>query len=476
MPVEIAIISGARKGERIQLDSGSFQVGDESACEVYFNPRKDPAVGGRRALITLEESGWRIQNIGSGLLLVNQDVVEGPTPLRSGDIIRMSDMGPDLTFTLISAPKGAAARADDTLKTSRQTPAATADETGAAEEQPAAVAETERSWSSVGLGVLIGVVVFLVAAVLALFLMPSKPESQEEAEPATEAFELQEIPNQSVREAEQLVNQAPTIAPISDQVLDVQQSDTLRLTVQADDPWNAVTERVAPAVCLLVAEEPKTRTAFPYGTACAIRSEALLTSAALAVELDKRRRSGWQVWAEWPERGERLPVREILVHRGFIGAADTPAEQVYWDLAVLLVDGELQNSATLAGPQDLSELEPGCELGCLAIAHEGEPLTRFDNPTVELTQGKLFQRTALATSKDADGAGAPVLLHLKATLPDNIYGSPIVNQAGSIVGIYAEKAQLPEADERLQIHYAPVVTLAHAWLTGQGIEHWITPK
>lgn len=97
MPVEIAIISGARKGERIQLESESFQIGDDSACDVYFNPRKDPPIGGRRALIRLEESGWRIRNTGAGTLLVNQNVVEDPSPLRSGDIIRMSDTGPDLT-------------------------------------------------------------------------------------------------------------------------------------------------------------------------------------------------------------------------------------------------------------------------------------------------------------------------------------------------------------------------------------------
>jgi len=634
MPVEISIISGARKGERIQLDSDSFQVGDDSACEVYFNPRKDPSVGGRRALIVFEESGWRIQNTGSGMLLVNQNVVEGPTPLRSGDIIRMSDMGPDMTFTLISGPKDTIASAAEPPESSEEATAATSGQNGTAppdktaveEEQPAATADADKPWSFAPLGVLIGIVAFLVLAVVALLMRPSPPESPDDTTPATDSLELQKIPDRSVNEGEQFtitaqlsqtdsasndvsfafegqvpagmkidpntgeiswtpteqqgpgeysvtvravaagqegdvsdtqtctitveeVNEAPTITSIPDQVLDVAQSETLQLAVKAsdsdlpqgrliyalkegapdgvridsekgqlswtpsadqrgrthritvsvtddapdprsaeitfqvtvapDDPWNAVIERHAPTVYLLLAEEPGIRTAFPYGTACAIRSDALLTSAALAVELDKKRRSEWKIWAERPEGGERLPVREIRAHQGFVATDDTPSvEKIYWDLAILVVDGELKSLAALAGPEELRELEPGCQLGCLGIPHQGEPLTRFDNPTVELTRGKLFQRSALATPDGSDPAAAPVLLHMNASLPDNVYGSPIVNQSGNIVGIYAEKAQLPDpqANERLQIHYAPWVTLARAWLAGQGTEYWMAPK
>jgi len=103
MPVEITIVTGARKGECIQLKSDLIRVGDDPSFEIYFNPEDDPEAEGRRATLVLEESGWRIRNTGSRLLWVNQDAVEGSVPLRSGDTVRMSDMGPDLRFKLISA-------------------------------------------------------------------------------------------------------------------------------------------------------------------------------------------------------------------------------------------------------------------------------------------------------------------------------------------------------------------------------------
>jgi hypothetical protein len=456
----------------------------------------------------LEESGWRIQNRGSGLLLVNQNVVEGPTPLRSGDIIRMSDMGPDLTFTLISRPKDAVATVGDALESSEAHVGATTSQAGTitpaeprtGERQHLSAAVIARLRSPTALGVSIGIAVFLVVAVAALLLRPSTPESSRESTDANESPELQDTHDQSVKEGgpngTRIDSEAGevTSASSADQrgladkasvaVTDAgpepggAQTNAME-TPEPDDPWNAVTQRLAPAVCLVLAEEPGIRTAFPYGTACAIRSDALLTSAALALELDKRRRSGWKIWAEWPARGERLAVREIRVHQGFVGADDTPCEEsIYWDLAILLVDGELKSVAVLAGPGEVRELEPGCEPACLGIPHDGEPLTRFDVPAVELTRGKLFQQSTLATPQDADRTAAPVLLHLKAPVPHNMYGGPILNQAGSVVAVYAEKAQLPdtEADQRLQIHYAPVVTLGRAWLMGQGLEHWIMPK
>jgi len=108
MPVEITIVTGARKGERIELDSDLIRVGDDPSYEVYFNPEDDPEAEGRRATLVLEESGWRIRKTGSELLWVNQDAVEDSMPLRSGDTVRMSGMGPDLRFRLVSAHDAAA--------------------------------------------------------------------------------------------------------------------------------------------------------------------------------------------------------------------------------------------------------------------------------------------------------------------------------------------------------------------------------
>jgi len=611
MPVEITIVTGSRKGDRIQLETDLFRVGDDSSYEVYFAPEDDPEAEGRRAVIVLEESGWRIRNNGSGRLWVNQDAVEGSTPLRSGDTVRMSDMGPDLRFKLISEHDVATAASDETPESSddRQR-TESPDDTGL----PAADG-SEPSWTPARLGLLIGVVGVVLVGVVTMLMRDSEPEG-----PVAEVLELRDIPDQSVKEGQSLsvtaelsrspadsndvtftldgqvpdgmkidartgritwtpterqgpgkysitatavasasqgvlsdsatfiisveeVNQAPWIVPISYQMLDAEESDTLRLKVEASDPdlppgrltyflatgspdgvkidaqtgelswtpaaeqrgrehsltvcvrdespdarnaqtsfqvmvtavdaWTAMTKKVAPAVCLLVAVDPKTDRVFPYGCASAIRNDALLTSGALASELEKRRRSGWEIRATWPGHSRTLVVRDIKVHRGFVDTADTPEEQIYWDLAVLTVLGKTTDVATLAGARELSELEQGMPLGCLAIAHTTEPLTRFDTPMVELGRVKLSGQVPLSTSDGAVQPGAPELLCLGGSLPDKIHGSPVVNQAGTIVGVYAEKADPSQSPDH---HYASETTLVRAWLAGQGTEHWITPE
>jgi hypothetical protein len=344
------------------------------------------------------------------------------------------------------------------------------------------------------------------------------------------------------------VNQPPWIKPVSSQVLRAEETDTLRLKVQATDPdlpsrplvyflatgcpdgvridaetgeltwtptaeqrgrehsitvgvreegpgaksdqtqftvnitqvdaWTTMARRVAPAVCLLLAIEPKSGSAFPYGCGCAIRDDAVLTSATLAVELEKRRQSGWQIQANWPQRERTSKVRGIRVHRAFTATARTPVEQIYWDLAILTVDDSIADVAQLAGPQDLSSLEPGLPLGCLAIEHTAEPLTRFDTPRVQLSRIKLLAHDPLASPGGEPQPGAPELLFVSGSLPDRIHGSPIVNEAGNIVGVYAEKAYTGEdnANQPSNMHYAPETTLVRAWLAGQGTDHWDAPE
>jgi len=375
-----------------------------------------------------------------------------------------------LLFTLVSSTRGASAEPDQTIEAPQK---AMAGEMGDAEGLEAQVTNEKKGWLPVGMAVLAGVMVFLLLAILASFLMTTEPETRHPGELSTDTVESRQPSEQPSESSE---SKSKTVAVDSNQVVDPPDSDAARSDAKETAPWNAIHERVAAAVCLVAAVEPRTGTTFPYGTACAIGDDELLTSGALAVELEKRQRAGWQVWAEWPESGERLTVGDVRIHKGFLGAADTPSEErIYWDLAILSVDGRPENSATLATPEELLRLEPECPLACIGIPHDGEPLTRFDRPTVHTIGGTLFQRSRLSAGGEADRTGAPLLLHVKAAIPDHMYGSPIVNQSGNVVGVYAERAELPstEADQQLQIHYAPVVMLAYARSQGQGVDHWI---
>jgi hypothetical protein len=102
MSAEIYILSGARAGEQIILDTTEFRVGSEPQCEIFFDPRQDPAARGRAALFRLMDDGWYLTCTGIGELFINQAAVSGPTRIRSGDVLRMSDEGPDLSFSIVS--------------------------------------------------------------------------------------------------------------------------------------------------------------------------------------------------------------------------------------------------------------------------------------------------------------------------------------------------------------------------------------
>ena len=500
MPVELTILSGARAGEAIQLDLDAFRVGDDPAAEIAFDPRHDPAGRGRLALVMREEAGWRIQNQGSGPLLVNHTVVDGRVPLRSGDIIRLLDMGPDVRFSLVSAARtGAPSRAAPAESNPAMRESDRAQTGGSDTALPGGVPLRRWAIAAAALGL-------LAAAVIGLRLLPRTPNEPApavtfspprppplapapivgaDAVPATpvrKAEDDQAAPQDSATNLPPPQNTAgnsptapgpdssPPAAPVSKPVPPV--------TVPPTDPWESVAAVVAPAVCLLMAETPDKSKSFPCGTACTIREDALLTNGMLAAELQGKRLKDWQVKAVWPSDGQELPVREILVHKVFNATADAPGERIYWELAILRLDGKRAAVVPLAEPKELAEIESGLPLACACVPHRGLPRTRFDHPRVEQSVTEVYLQTRLAAAEGAPPSGAPALLHLTGTLPQNIYGSPLVNAAGHVVGVYAEKAAPSGADAAagLELHYAPLVTLARAFLAGQGLDDWTQPE
>ena len=102
MPIEIFILSGARRGQRLTLDAPQFRAGADPGCEVRFDAELDPAAHGRAALFQLHGDGWYVQGTGDGEILLNHDPVRQLAQLRSGDIVRLSESGPDFSFTIVA--------------------------------------------------------------------------------------------------------------------------------------------------------------------------------------------------------------------------------------------------------------------------------------------------------------------------------------------------------------------------------------
>ncbi len=102
MSAKILIMSGARAGEEVLLDQDEFRAGGQSGCEVYFDAAQDPGAQGRAAGFQRKDEGWFVRNVGTGQIWLNAEPVAAQRQIRSGDIVRMSDDGPDLEFTIVS--------------------------------------------------------------------------------------------------------------------------------------------------------------------------------------------------------------------------------------------------------------------------------------------------------------------------------------------------------------------------------------
>jgi hypothetical protein len=112
--IAIHILSGSRCGEEVCLDAEEFRVGDTPQCEIYFDPRRDVSSEGQSALFRLQEDGWYVRPGGGRDLLLNHSLMERETRIRSGDVVRLSESGPDFLFTLTSRAIPAASRPPDT--------------------------------------------------------------------------------------------------------------------------------------------------------------------------------------------------------------------------------------------------------------------------------------------------------------------------------------------------------------------------
>ena len=100
MSLVVRFLSGARRGAEIQLEGAELRVGEDPSCDVFLDPRQDPAVCGRRATIQLKDDGWYARSTGEYPVLLNQATLVDERRIRSGDVLRMSETGPDLLISI----------------------------------------------------------------------------------------------------------------------------------------------------------------------------------------------------------------------------------------------------------------------------------------------------------------------------------------------------------------------------------------
>lgn len=99
-PIVFRHASGARAGQFHGLSASELTIGSGLTCDISFVEEGRPLLDEVAATIRRDVSGWVLVPRGSQPLLVNQQVVQDATTLRSGDMLRLTPEGPDLQFLI----------------------------------------------------------------------------------------------------------------------------------------------------------------------------------------------------------------------------------------------------------------------------------------------------------------------------------------------------------------------------------------
>jgi serine/threonine protein kinase len=106
--IVLAIASGSRAGEMIGTNENELMIGFDHDCFLRFPDDQYP-LGGGKVLLRRGPEGWYVLRVSGNSAFINQHLLEEKSPLRSGDIVRLSSRGPDIQFTMQSG--GVAIRA-----------------------------------------------------------------------------------------------------------------------------------------------------------------------------------------------------------------------------------------------------------------------------------------------------------------------------------------------------------------------------
>jgi hypothetical protein len=496
MAVEIQILSGARQGERIELTANTFQAGDAPGCDVFFNAEQDPGARNRLASFRLKDDGWYLASSGSGELMVNERPVIGVARIRSGDVVRLSDRGPDFSFNILvgrsanaslyTAPQPLAApihpSAAMPLPPREMTPSPGAT-VGLSNrtllDKPAVPSPLDMPTASpnlpsmaaprlshglilaiAGLAALCGMI-FLGGLTLIATMNRGAPAAVQPTPPAVATVDPTPKPTPKSPAVVPTVEPAEPPSPMATEP----PSDGKEIT---DPTFKALRG----SIYLLAVENTKQQKTWPFATACAIRQDTLLTCASAAVELTKFKKMGLTCWASNQSTLTKVEISDIHVHALFQKLSQDFGKRMYFDFALLTVSGKLPQTAPLASVDELDELKGGTPLVSLSVPHQGELMDRFQSFAPVLTRAKVFIITTLPPPP------GPRLMHVKAVMPINIYGSPMFSQEGKLVGVYSDVATAPPGQPsiaNLNLHFVPVVSpeLITSWFEGSGKEVWV---
>jgi hypothetical protein len=471
MAVEILILSGARQSEQIRLDVREFRVGSDPGCEVRFDPQRDRAIKGRSATFRRQEDGWYIHSTGRDVL-VNYETVAGWTRVRSGDVVRMSESGPDFAFSIatekspVHCETGGIQGGSESMTTVDANVSLSIPISPPSPEK-VKLRNTDRRWVVWTVGVLL-VGVLTVLAGRSLFSTPTVIVNvNQPAIPTAAATTTNGIPLNSVDRDSKMVKEKEPVG--IDAVENAGQPKQGAKQTGENGETHDLAQQLTGTVYLIQIE--KAGHCWPFATCVAVGNDTLLTTAREATQLASwRAEAGLKIWVTRPADGFKEEVHDIRIHGIFASLAEKAGDWIYFDLGLLTIQGKLPQIIPMASPEDSAGLEAGLPVFCFGYTHEGDKITRFDHLEPQLARGKIYVITA-----SRELPGRPRLLHVKAEISRNAYGSPVVNAEGKLIGLYGEVAA-PSTGIK-NIHYVTIVNpaLIEEWLKNRNDTIWLPP-
>jgi hypothetical protein len=223
--------------------------------------------------------------------------------------------------------------------------------------------------------------------------------------------------------------------------------------------------------------------------AVAIRNDTLLTTAREAEQLATYRAKGLKLSITRPAKDFKEEVQDIRINSVYDAlAAKNAPDWIYYDIGLLTVRAGLPKVASLATVEDLGDTGSGMPVTCIGHLHKCEQITRFNKNEFEpgLASGRIFAISELPEPREPSGRAK--LLHVRAEIPKGacVHGSPVVNAAGRILGLYAEAATPPDGGAAAgaatnvpkDLHYVTMANrqMIDLWLQNHDANTWPTAK
>ncbi|MCL4204936.1 MAG: hypothetical protein KJ000_20850 [Pirellulaceae bacterium] len=445
MPVEIAILSGAQQGGRWATEASRVVVGDTDSCDIRFDGDSDSDARGKRGVLLLHDDGWRFENQGSGSWLVNQTTV---TPgqdcrLRSGDVVRLSEDGPDLRFTMLTAREYATHIASDASIPERSPSASSSSVPQPAPsvdlpDLPAVADSRVPKFAGIVVAVLL-----LVGLVFGLGAWPTRdappvtvtnPDDREHEAPGETA----------VVEAEGDAARGISTAGEPEPPTTADPAPSVQVPASASEPSGApdavaIQAVVADAMVYLMVEINGQK--FPVCCGWAAAPDLVVSTGVPIAVLAEMLEQGQAVFAAYGDRNPSfVPVEALIVHPLFDKDEANSSVSRAHNVGIATLKASLPKHCQLERASALPKPPTGMELAVVAYALTTEPdLVPFNVLDPPRLRSMSVRIAGLETLSGATN-DLP-LIRLQGDAPSGMEGSPVFTAEGKVIGVLGGSAE-----------------------------------